>query len=139
MIHNERVQGDHYTINDQLEISLSQQSDKNTCLVTDMEGDKLQENLAPLKQQSKIETIKLKLKLSEELPVTESGAVAKSTPALARRQPTHQERPEDNRWVYIIHIYTYLFIKNITMLSNVLYYNCQVKIMAIKTHFRVYE
>ena len=46
---------------------------------------------------SKIERIKLKLKLSEEVQVTESGDVAKSTIVPTRRKPTHHEMSEDNQ------------------------------------------
>ena len=39
----------------------------------------------------------MKLKLSEEVQVTESGDVAKSTIAPTRRKPTHQEKSEDKQ------------------------------------------
>ena len=60
-------------------------------------SDKLQGNLAPQKQQRKIEKIKMKLKLSQENQTKESKDVAKSTITLARRQPTLFKKMEDNQ------------------------------------------
>ena len=61
------------------------------------ESYKLQGNLAPQKHLSKIEEIKLKLKLSEEVKMTESGDVAKSTITPTRRQPKDTKNLEDNK------------------------------------------
>ena len=64
---------------------------------TDPPDSKLQGNQAPQKHLSKIEKIKLKLKLSDEVKMKRSGDVAKSTVTPSRRQPTHTRKLEDNQ------------------------------------------
>ena len=64
---------------------------------TDPPDSKLQGNQAPQEHLSKIEKIKLKLKLSDEVKMKRSGDVAKSTVTPSGRQPIHTKKLEDNQ------------------------------------------
>ena len=61
-------------------------------MATDIKSDKLQENLAPPKQLSNIERIKLKLKLSEEVQAPTRRTY---TSGEVRRQPGRQPARRD--------------------------------------------